>query len=145
MPKSSVVCTSGSPKWCSQTRLTRTRAVSGLSGAVMARARSSRPLIVAETSDYWYVYRVLGDPATGSFDGDPSGIPGQQIVRPEDVQVISPTPGGAADGATSGAYITLTTCHPKYSAQQRLIVHARLDGAPLAKSTAPDGPPALAG
>jgi sortase (surface protein transpeptidase) len=101
--------------------------------------------IVVETSDYWYVYRVLGDPAAGSFDGDPSGIPGQQIVRPENVEVISPTPGGAADGATSGAYLTLTTCHPKYSAQQRLIVHARLDGAPLAKSTAPDGPPALAG
>ena len=32
------------PKWCSQTRLTMTRAVSGLSLLAMARASSSRPL-----------------------------------------------------------------------------------------------------
>jgi sortase (surface protein transpeptidase) len=100
--------------------------------------------IVVETADAWFVYRVLGDPATGSFD-DPSGIPGQEIVRPEAVSVISPTPGGPAEGPASGAYLTLTTCHPKYSAQQRLIIHARLDGAPISKATTPDGPPALAG
>ncbi|TFV85769.1 class E sortase [Blastococcus sp. CT_GayMR16] len=101
--------------------------------------------IVVETADAWFVYRVLGDPATGDFATDPSGIPGQQIVRPEAVSVIAPTPGGAADGPASGAYLTLTTCHPKYSAQQRLIIHARLDGAAISKATAPDGPPALAG
>jgi sortase A len=101
--------------------------------------------IVVETGLNWYVYRVLGDPATGDFDTDASGIPGQQIVRPTDVQVISPTPGGRADGPTSGAYLTLTTCHPKYSAAQRLIIHARLDGTPVSKASAPDGPPALAG
>ena len=39
--------------------------------------------------------------------------------------------------------LTLTTCHPKYSARQRLIVHARLDGAAISKAEAPDGPPAL--
>ena len=61
------------------------------------------------------------------------------------MSVIAPTPGGPAEGPPSGAYLTLTTCHPKYSAQQRLVVHARLDGAPLSKATAPDGPPALAG
>jgi sortase A len=49
-----------------------------------------------------------------------------------------------ADPAT-GAYLTLTTCHPKYSAQQRLIIHARLDGAPVSKAAMPDGPPALNG
>ena len=101
--------------------------------------------IVVETADHWFVYRVLGDPATGSFDGDPSGIAGQEIVRPEDVGVISPTPGGAAGDAPTGAYLTLTTCHPKYSAQQRLIIHAELDGAPVSKADAPDGPPALTG
>ena len=101
--------------------------------------------IVVETAANWYVYRVLGDPATGDFGTDPSGIPGQEIVRPTDVAVISPTPGGPADGATSGAYLTLTTCHPKYSARQRLVIHARLDGAPLSKAEAPDGPAALAG
>ena len=101
--------------------------------------------IVVETSDSWFVYRVLGDPATGDYETDPSGIPGQHIVRPTDVEVIAPTPGGAESDPATGAYLTLTTCHPKYSAQQRLIIHARLDGAPLSKAAAPDGPPALLG
>jgi sortase A len=101
--------------------------------------------IVVETADAWFTYRVLGDTATGSFTGDPSGIPGQEIVPPTDVSVISPTPGGPAAGPASGAYLTLTTCHPKFSARHRLIVHARLDGAPLSKAEAPNGPAALAG
>lgn len=108
------------------------------------RLRPGDPVVV-ETASHWFVYRVLGDPATGSFTGDASGIPGQRIVRPTDVDVISPTPGGPASGPADGAYLTLTTCHPKYSAQQRLVVHARLDGDPVAKTTAPDGPPALRG
>ncbi|SDF52310.1 sortase A [Blastococcus fimeti] len=108
------------------------------------RMRPGDPIVV-ETDDSWFVYRVLGDADTGDFDGDPSGIPGRQIVRPSQVAVISPTPGGPATGEASGAYLTLTTCHPKYSAQQRLIIHARLDGAPLSKAAAPDGPSALLG
>jgi len=100
--------------------------------------------IVVETADAWFVYRVLGDAATGNLDTDPSGIPGMEIVPPTDVSVISPTPGDLS-GTVTDAYLTLTTCHPKYSARQRLIIHARLDGAPLSKATAPDGPPALAG
>ncbi len=101
--------------------------------------------IVVETADAWFVYRVLGDPATGDFGTDASGVPGREIVAPTQVSVISPTPGGAAAGPPTGAYLTLTTCHPKYSARQRLIIHARLEGAPLSKAEAPDGPPALAG
>jgi len=100
--------------------------------------------IVVETAQNWYVYRVLGDAATGDYTADPSGIPGQQIVRPTEVSVIAPTP-GAADPALTGAYLTLTTCHPKYSARQRLIVHAVLDGGPISKVDAPAGPPALSG
>jgi sortase A len=95
---------------------------------------------VVETADSWFVYRVLGDPATGDYGTDPSGVPGQEIVRPSDVAVIAPTPGGAA---ATQAYLTLTTCHPKYSARQRLIVHALLDGGPISKADAPDGPPEL--
>ncbi|CCH85789.1 Putative Sortase protein (surface protein transpeptidase) [Modestobacter italicus] len=98
--------------------------------------------IVVETAQNWYVYRVLGDAATGDYTTDASGIPGQQIVKPDDVSVIAPTP-GAAGAAPSGAYLTLTTCHPKYSAKQRLIVHAALDGDPVSKAEFPDGPPAL--
>ena len=101
--------------------------------------------IVVETADAWFTYRVLGDTATGSFTGDPSGIPGQEIVLPTQLSVISPTPGGPVAGPATGAYLTLTTCHPKFSARQRLIIHARLDGAPLSKAAAPDGPAALAG
>ncbi|SDF96748.1 sortase A [Blastococcus aurantiacus] len=99
--------------------------------------------IVVETGSDWFTYRVLGDQATGDFGSDPSGIPGQQIVSPGDVDVIAPTPGGPTTAAPSDAYLTLTTCHPKYSAEQRLVVHARLDGAPLSKAAAPGGPPAL--
>jgi sortase (surface protein transpeptidase) len=105
--------------------------------------RPGEPIVV-ETRTMWFVYRVLGDPRTGSFDGDPSGIPGQQIVGPADIDVISPTPGAAADAPATGAYLTLTTCHPRYSARQRLIIHAALDGAGTSKAELPAGPPALA-
>lgn len=97
--------------------------------------------IVVETVDSWFVYRVLGDPATGDFTTDPSGIPGQQIVRPADVEVIAATPGGGDE--ITGSYLTLTTCHPKFSARERLIVHAVLDGPGLPKADLPAGPPAL--
>jgi sortase A len=98
--------------------------------------------IVVETAGSWFVYRVLGDPATGNVTADPSGIPGRQIVRPEDIEVISPTPNAAEDAAPTGAYLTLTTCHPRYSARQRLIIHARLD-AGMTKAELPNGPAAL--
>jgi sortase (surface protein transpeptidase) len=98
--------------------------------------------IVVETQDSWFVYRVLGDPDTGQFIGDPSGIPGQEIVSPGDVEVIAPTPGGTADAAPTGAYLTVTTCHPKYSARQRLVIHARLESGST-KAERPNGPAAL--
>jgi sortase A len=44
-------------------------------------------------------------------------VEGSKIVRPEQVEVLDPTP---------DARLTLTTCHPKYSARQRLIVTAVL-------------------
>ena len=99
--------------------------------------------IVLETRDAWLSYRVLGDPETGSFVGDPSGIPGRQIVGPGDIEVIAPTPNAASTAAPSGAYLTLTTCHPRFSARQRLVVHAALDGPGLPKAGDPDGPDAL--
>ena len=92
--------------------------------------------IVIETEDTWYVYRVVGG-------DDPNGVPAQQIVLPTDVSVIAPTPNGPLTGPATGAYLTLTTCHPKFSARERLIVHAVLDGDPIPKADAPDGPPAL--
>jgi sortase A len=101
--------------------------------------------IVVETADWWFVYRVLGDAATGDLAADPSGIPGMQVVSPSEVDVIAPTPDGAPDGAATGAYLTLTTCHPKYSARQRLVIHAVVEGGPISRAQAPDGPDALRG
>lgn len=62
--------------------------------------------LVVQTADAWFVYRVTDT----------------SIVLPKDVYVIDPNP--ANPGATPvTASITLTTCHPKFSAAQRFIVH----------------------
>ena len=94
--------------------------------------------IVVETADARYTYRVIGDPVSGQFTPDANGVPGLQIVDPAATSVISPTPGGPLEAAPTGAYLTLTTCHPKYSDRLRLIIHAALDGAPL-PAAAPSG------
>lgn len=52
----------------------------------------------------------------------------QLIVTKADVYVLDPTP---------DATLTLTTCHPKYSAAQRLVVKARLDVQASPKPTKP--------
>ena len=59
---------------------------------------------------------------------------GSFIVSPNDRTVLAPTP--------DDNVLTLTTCHPKYSARQRLIVRARLVGpAADADFFAPPEPP----
>jgi sortase A len=66
--------------------------------------------LVVQTKTTWYVYRVTT----------------HEIVQPEQIEVIAPVPG--RPGATPTAYsITLTTCHPRYSAAQRYIVYGELD------------------
>jgi sortase (surface protein transpeptidase) len=45
------------------------------------------------------------------------------IVRPTELWVIQERP---------GAWLTLTTCHPKFSSRQRLIVFAELIDGPNA-------------
>lgn len=70
--------------------------------------RPGDPILVT-AGRYEYVYRVIG----------------QQVVLPTDLAVAAPVPGHP--GATPHlAKITLTTCHPKYSAARRLIVFGRL-------------------
>lgn len=93
--------------------------------------------IVFETQASWYVYRVIGDKATGEYSDPTYGeIKGQSITTPEHYEVISPVPG--QDGATpTQKLLTLTTCHPKFSAAERLIIHAYLDGEPLSKAQYP--------
>jgi sortase A len=51
----------------------------------------------------------------------------QLVVSPRDVSVLDPTPADPDDPAQGDlATLTLTTCNPKYSAAQRLIIHADL-------------------
>ncbi len=47
----------------------------------------------------------------------------KKVVTPETIEVLDNTP---------DTRLTLTTCHPKYSAAERLIVVAQLMGAPIA-------------
>lgn len=65
--------------------------------------------VVVQTDEAWFVYEVVN----------------HEIVLPTDVQVIAPVPnqpGAEADGH----YLTMTSCHPRFSAAQRWIVHAEL-------------------
>jgi sortase A len=67
---------------------------------------------------------ILVTTAQGSFR---YAVSGQQIVSPSQVEVLN----NHGDNR-----LTLTACHPKYSASQRIIVTATLVG-PAAPSTAP--------
>ena len=72
---------------------------------------------VVETRDAWFTYTVTDS----------------EIVAPSAVEVAYPVPGQA--GATpTRRLMTLTTCHPRYSARQRLIVSAELSGSALSSS-----------
>jgi sortase A len=51
-----------------------------------------------------------------------------QVVKPNQVEVLAPP----ADGR---AHLTLTTCNPRYSARERLVVHAVLVGEPAPPTT----------
>lgn len=80
--------------------------------------------VVVQVQGFWYVYQILGQ--DGDIEkADANGVVGREIVAPTDVNVIAPTPDKADSGA-SGNYMTMTTCHPKYSASQRMILHAKL-------------------
>ena len=77
--------------------------------------------VVLETRDGWFTYTVQGS----------------EIVAPTAVEVTYPVPGDP-EATPTERLLTLTTCHPKYSARQRLIVRAELTAA----SKKSDGPPA---
>lgn len=67
------------------------------------------PLVV-RTADTWYVYRVTST----------------QVVTPAQTEVVAPVPGDPGAVPTERV-ITLTTCHPMFSARERFIVHGTLD------------------
>jgi sortase A len=61
-----------------------------------------------------------------------------RVVDPSQIEVLDPTPDSARPGHNL-ATLTLTTCNPKYSAAERLIVKAQLD---LSKGETTPLPPA---
>jgi sortase A len=81
--------------------------------------------IVVETVDMWFTYRVTE----------------QEIVSPSDISVVAAVP-GESEAYADNAYITLTTCHPKFSNRERLVVHGVLERA-ATKAELPDGPPGV--
>ncbi len=99
--------------------------------------------IVVETASDWYVYRVLpmqeevaGWATTqhahcGGVSvqtGQYSGVYGREITVPSDIEQIYPVPHRDSRAVPDGAepLITLTTCHPKFSDRERMIIHGIL-------------------
>jgi sortase A len=92
--------------------------------------------VIVETKSYWYVYRVLGKPAgqnpqnvneqvATAADGSPITLPGREIVDPSDGNVLEPIPDNPGVPPQK-ALMTFTTCHPKFTASQRMIVYSEL-------------------
>jgi sortase A len=77
------------------------------------------PLVV-RTQDAWYVYRVTS----------------AHVVTPADVEVIAANPADPSAAPTE-RFITLTTCHPMFSARERYVVHGVLDYWATADGPAP--------
>lgn len=83
--------------------------------------------IIIETKSWWYVYRVKGT-ENGLERNDADGVPGREIVEPSAGRVLLPLPNHAdvtKEEATE-RLLTLTTCHPKFTAAKRMIIHAVL-------------------
>lgn len=85
--------------------------------------------VVVETEDVYYVYEVTG----------------HEVVMPGDTEVIAPDPEDPEADPTR-RMLTLTACHPMYSARERYIVHAefsywtkRSEGIPEALAEAEKG------
>jgi sortase A len=53
------------------------------------------------------------------------GVPGREVVLPTDRTVIAAVP-GRPTAPPQVALLTLTTCNPRFSARERMIVHAVL-------------------
>ena len=79
--------------------------------------------IVLETKTMWFTYRVQDLPPTKGYPA----VPYQEIVSPSDVAVAYPVP-DQPDRAKKPTLkmLTFTSCNPKYSAAQRIVVHALL-------------------
>ena len=66
--------------------------------------------VYVETNDAWFTYEYRQT----------------AIVDPTEIGVISRVPKGMSDAHTGGKYMTMTSCHPKWSNKQRIIVWLEL-------------------
>ncbi len=76
--------------------------------------------VVVETRDTWFTYTVTGT----------------RIVRPSAIEVTYPVPGDRA-ATPSRRLLTMTTCHPRFSARQRMVVSAELTASDAKSSGSP--------
>jgi len=75
--------------------------------------------IVLETRTAWFTYTVEDIPGTAAKH--------QEIVSPSDVSVAYPVPDQPDSSAVpKERVLTFTSCNPRYSAAQRIVVHALL-------------------
>ncbi|WP_424184610.1 class E sortase [Actinokineospora sp. G85] len=107
--------------------------------------------IVVETQSSWFIYRLLpvggdatnwskkaSDPLCAGKDGGEKVEPltgaynaatGRQIVTPQQSDVIAPVPGNSDSAVPESQrrkLITLTTCHPKFSNKERMILQGMM-------------------
>jgi sortase A len=108
--------------------------------------------IVIETQSDWYVYRLLpmvseaatwatgkgkttqcagpnGEGKVAPLTGIYAKTVGQEIVLPSEGDVVAAVPHYPSANLSTGqeaSLLTLTTCNPKFSAAQRMILHAVL-------------------
>jgi sortase A len=83
--------------------------------------------VIVETRDMWFTYVVTSN----------------EIVAPSESAVILPVPGGSPSDEPTQAYLTLTTCDPEFTNENRMIVHALLEQS-VSKVDQPQGPALLA-
>ena len=107
---------------------------------------------VLNTQSDWYVYRLLpmsgeaaswatgkgkttqctgpnGEGKVQPLTGLYAKTVGQEIVLPTEGDVVAPVPhypGAQLSAGQEVSLLTLTTCNPKFSAAQRMILHAVL-------------------
>lgn len=108
--------------------------------------------LIVETQTHFFVYRMLPnkdeiptwatgkgtDPHCSGANGEAKVNPlgglytktfGQEIVLPSQADVVAPIPhepNAQVSPAQEASLLTLTTCNPKFSSAQRLILHAVL-------------------
>lgn len=75
----------------------------------IAELRVGDPIVV-ETQDQWFVYRMRES----------------LIVTPDRVDVVAPVP-GEPGAEPQERLLTMTSCHPMFSARERYIVQAELE------------------